>query len=93
MKNKLNKLALIDVLNTFWVFERNGMGGVPSFDFTNKAAGINLWHIWGDKVGLMLIETKEVFEINLEWDEISESYGLGDWDIPRLNSLLEGEAA
>jgi hypothetical protein len=92
-KMKLDKLAVLDVLNTFWVFERNGMGGVPSFDFTNEKAGISLWHIWEDKVGMMILETKEVFEINLQWNQISESYGLGAWDVPRLNALLEGEMA
>jgi hypothetical protein len=41
---------------------------------------------------LVILSSKETFEIPLIWDNICEYYHLGEWDEESFDELLEGES-
>jgi hypothetical protein len=88
----MKKLKAINKLNSFWVRERQDIGGIKYFNYVHPGAGITLYLADEHTVGLVILSSKETFEIPLIWDNICEYYHLGEWDEESFDELLEGES-
>jgi hypothetical protein len=81
---KLNKLAIINALNNAWVIADSR--ATLSIDTDVQVC----MPFWGNQAKIIVAD--KAFMIDMVDDAVNpDLLTLGDWDLPRLNTLLRGE--